>query len=334
MRACYYRHAMNRSGSRNFHFHDLAPKTASFLDEVLAGFSKSHKGIPAKFFYDARGAELFDAICDLPEYYPTRTELAMMERHGAEIASLLGADCLLIEYGSGAGRKTRTLLDALQPAGYVPIDISREQLIASGMAIAQRHARSQVVAVCADYSFPINLPDLSAIAHRRKVVYFPGSSIGNFDPEETLHFLRNVAGVAGAGGGFLVGVDLKKDPNILHAAYNDAAGITAEFNLNLLARMNRELGANFDLTAFRHYAYYRAMKGWIEMHLLSLREQRVSIAGRQFYFREGESIHTEISCKYTVEEFQRIAEYVGFRAEQVWVDPERLFSIHYLTAQG
>ncbi len=318
----------------NFRFHDLAPKTASFLDEVLAGFSKEQKSLPAKFFYDARGAELFEAICELPEYYPTRSELALTEHLAGELAALLGQDILLIEYGSGASRKTRILLEALSPAAYVPIDISREQLIATGSAIAARHPAMQVIAICADYSFPINLPDLGKLASTRRVVYFPGSSIGNFDPEETLHFLRNIAGVVGRGGGLLVGVDLKKEPALLHAAYNDGAGVTARFNLNVLARMNRELGANFDLDAFRHYAFYEPSKGRIEMHLVSMREQTVTVAEHDFAFQEGESIHTEISCKYTAKEFQALARQVGFSARQVWTDSQRLFSLHYLVARA
>lgn len=316
----------------NFSFLDLAPKTASFLDEVLAGFSKPRKSIPAKFFYDAQGSTLFEDICALPEYYPTRVELDIMRRYVDEMVARLGRECTLVEYGSGSSTKTRLLLRALSPVAYVPIDISREQLRASGMQVAREFPSVQVTAVCADYSYPINLPALNGAGSGRTIVYFPGSSIGNFDPGETLHFLRNVIGVAGPGGGLLVGVDLKKNPATLHAAYNDAAGITAQFNLNLLARMNRELFANFDLPSFAHYAFYDPNKGRIEMHLVSTRNQTATVGGREFRFREGETIHTENSCKYTVAEFRQLAEQVGFRWEHAWVDPEQLFSVHYLVA--
>jgi dimethylhistidine N-methyltransferase len=317
--------------SERFALHDFAPIQASFRDDVLRGLSLPQKKLSAKYFYDDRGSELFEAICELPEYYPTRTEIALMQRYAGEMAQLMGPRSLLIEYGSGSSKKTRLLIEAAAPAAYVPIDISRSLLAATGRELAQRYPALHVVAVCADYSRAFSLPDCSAHAYRKRVVYFPGSTIGNFDAEEARAFLANVKQVLGAGGVFLVGVDLKKNPLLLHAAYNDAQGVTAAFNLNLLQRMNNELGADFDLAAFKHHAFYDAGQGRIEMHLVSLARQQVNIAGRRFAFAAGETIHTEISCKYEVEEFQQLARAAGLLPRQVWVDDARLFSVHCLT---
>ncbi len=311
-------------------FHDLHPDAATFRDDVLNGLAAAPKALPPKYFYDARGSELFEAICELPEYYPTRTELAMMHAHAPRMARLLGPDCLLIEYGAGSGRKTRVLIEALAPAAYVAIDISRSALTQCAAELAAQYPRVRVAAVCADYSRPLQLPALEGIAPRRRVIYFPGSTIGNFTRADALKFLRHAQALAGAGGAMLVGVDVKKDAARLHAAYNDAQGVTAAFNLNLLTRINRELGGNFDLTAFEHHAFYDAALGRIEMHLRSLRAQTVSIAGRAFAFGAGETIHTENSCKYAVDEFQQLAREAGFAPEACWCDSEKLFSIHYL----
>ena len=315
-----------RSGSR-FAFHDRLPDAGSFLDDVLAGLSRPRKSLPPKYFYDARGSRLFEAICEAPEYYPTRVETKLMTSRADAMARRLGRDCAVIEYGAGSGRKTRILLEALAPASYVPIDIARDQLMATGAAIAREFPRVEVTAVCADYSRPLALPPL---AGRRRVVYFPGSTIGNFTVREAAAFLANARRLAGRGGGMLVGVDLKKDAAVLNAAYNDARGITAAFNLNVLRRINRELGANFELTAFRHHAFYNAARGRIEMHLLSLKDQVIRIARRAVAFRGGETIHTENSCKYTVDEFRGLAHGAGFEPAACWTDPERLFSVHYL----
>jgi dimethylhistidine N-methyltransferase len=266
----------------------------------------------------------------LPEYYPTRTELAMTQAHAPEMARLLGADCLLIEYGAGSGRKTRVLIEALAPAAYVAIDISRSALQQCAADLAARYPAVKVAAVCADYSRPLALPVIEGITPRRRVIYFPGSTIGNFTRADALGFLRHAQKLAGAGGAMLVGVDLKKDPARLHAAYNDAQGITAAFNLNLLTRINRELDGTFDVAAFEHHAFYDADEGRIEMHLRSLRPQTVHVAGLAFAFSGGETIHTENSCKYAVDEFQQLAREAGFTAEKYWCDSERLFSIHYL----
>lgn len=315
-----------------YSFHDLHPDTTGFLEDVLSGLAKPQKELPPKYFYDARGCALFEAICGTPEYYPTRTETALMRAHAAEMARRLGPGCVIVEFGSGSARKTRILIEAAAPAAYVPIDIAGEQLAAAAADIAREFPGLEVIAVCADYSRPLALPRLEALASRRRVIYFPGSSIGNFTPAEAAAFLRNVRGLAGRGGGLLIGVDLKKDKARLDAAYDDPGGVTAEFNLNLLARINGELGADFDLTAFRHRAFYDEAQGRIEMHLVSIQAQTVSLAGREFRFRAGETIHTENSYKYSIQEFQALCGGAGLEPVDCWVDAERLFSVHYLVA--
>ena len=320
-------------GSVPFQFHDLHPDIENFRDDVLNGLAQPCKALAPKYFYDARGSELFEAICDLPEYYPTRTELAMMQADARAMARLLGPDCLLIEYGAGSGRKTRVLIEALAPAAYVAIDISRTALQQCAAELAGAYPAVKIAAVCADYSHPMALPVIKGIQPRRRVIYFPGSTIGNFTRVDALGFLRHAHALAGAGGAMLVGVDLKKDPARLHAAYNDAQGVTAAFNLNLLTRINRELAGDFDLAGFEHHAFYDSAAGRIEMHLRSLRDQAVNVAGRVFSFRNGETMHTENSCKYSVEEFQQLAREAGFAPAHYWVDSEHLFSIHYLLVQ-
>jgi dimethylhistidine N-methyltransferase len=315
-----------------FQFYDLHPDIENFRGDVLKGLAQPLKALPPKYFYDARGSELFEAICALPEYYPTRTELAMMQQHAREMARLLGPQCLLIEYGAGSGRKTRVLIEALAPVAYVAIDISRTALRLCAAELAALQPAVKVAAVCADYSRPLALPVIDDIQPRRRVIYFPGSTIGNFTRQDALGFLRHAHTLAGANGAMLVGVDLKKDPARLHAAYNDAQGVTAAFNLNLLTRINRELGGDFDPASFEHHAYYDAAEGRIEMHLRSLRDQVVHVAGSAFSFRRGESIHTENSCKYSVAEFQQLARDAGFTPAHSWCDAEQLFSIHYLVA--
>lgn len=312
-------------------FHDLPPAAGSFLEDVLSGLSRPQKTLSPKYFYDARGCELFDAICGLPEYYPTRTEMAMMQRYAPEMAEHLGPDCILIEYGSGTSRKTHVLIAALEPVAYVPIDIAGEQLRVSAVRLAEAFPQLKIVAVRADYSQTLRLPEIDGMPARRRVIYFPGSTIGNFTVPEAQAFLQNARALAGAAGAMLVGVDLKKDHALLHAAYNDAQGVTAEFNLNLLARINRELGADFDLAAFRHHAFYNAGAGRIEMHLVSLKAQRAALGGRSFDFRPGETIHTENSYKYSIEEFQQLARSAGFEPAACWTDPQQLFAVHYLT---
>lgn len=324
---------MDQYGPR-FAFHDHRPDAGSFLDDVVAGLSRPRKELPPKYFYDERGSALFEAICEAPEYYLTRAERALMTARAGEMARRLGPRCAVIEYGCGSGRKTRILINALDPVVYVPIDIAREQLLATAAAFASDFPRLAVLAVCADYSRPLALPELAEFGARRRIIYFPGSTIGNLSAPEAAAFLANARGLAGPGGGMLVGVDLKKDAARLNAAYNDARGVTAEFNLNLLRRVNRELGAGFDLSAFRHHAFYSAARGRIEMHLVSLKDQRVRIGGNAIRIRAGESIHTENSCKYSVDEFRRLAGGAGFEPAACWTDPERLFSVHYLAVPG
>jgi dimethylhistidine N-methyltransferase len=318
--------------SAGYSFHDLHPETSRFLDDVIDGLSRPQKALPPKYFYDARGCELFEAICGVPEYYLTRTENALMRDQGSEMARRLGPRCAVIEYGSGSGNKTRMLIEALDPVAYVAIDIAGGQLRETAAGLARDFPGLPMLAVCADYSRPLALPEIGGPAARRRIVYFPGSTIGNFTVAEAADFLRNAGRLAGAGGGLLIGVDLKKDTARLDAAYNDARGVTAGFNLNLLARINRELGADFDLSAFRHRAFYDKAAGRIEMHLESVKAQAVTISGRAIRFREGETIHTENSYKYSLREFQELARAAGLAPVECWTDAERLFSVHYLAA--
>lgn len=312
-------------------FFDFHPTTADVRAEVLEGLSRPRKRLPPKLFYDQQGSRLFDAITELPEYYPTRTEIRILRDHGAAMADRLGRGCVLIELGSGSSLKIQTLLAALQPRVYIPIDISRAHLLESAQALAERFPELSIRAACADYSGPFELPlepewrDLAA--------FFPGSSIGNFDPDDARAFLKRVGRVLGPGGRLLIGVDLKKERAVLDAAYNDAQGVTAAFNLNLLTRLNRELGADFEVDAFRHRAFFNEESSRIEMHLVSRGNQRVRVAGQVFDFRLGESIHTENSYKYGIEDFQRLARPAGFVSEQVWTDADDLFSVHCLRVE-
>lgn len=314
------------------HFYDQRVESASFLEEVLLGLSTRPKSIPPKFFYDAAGSRLFDRICELPEYYLTRAETAILRACGGELAGLAGPDCQLIEFGSGSSHKVRLLLEALQPAAYLPIDISHEHLLSTARALAQDYPWLSVHATCADYSRGVALPVEPDGA--RKLGFFPGSSIGNFDPADALAFLRSVAGLLGPAGALVLGVDLKKDVATLNAAYDDAQGVTADFNRNLLTRINRELGADFDLQAFDHVAFYNARRGRIEMHLRSRRAQIVQLADREFSFDAGETLHTENSYKYSAAEVHDLARTAGFRPVRMWTDPGRLFSVHYLCVDG
>lgn len=315
-------------------FHDYEPESEDFAAAVISGLSKPQKAIPSKFFYDKRGSILFDRICELPEYYVTRTEIGLLRSHARAIASLIRPRCHLVEFGSGSSIKVPILLDALErPAAYTAIDISRQHLLQATAALARNHQGLEVTAVCADYTTPFELPRPKSAAGAQPVVFFPGSTIGNFRKEEAVSFLRNTAALLRPhGGAMLVGVDLQKDPAILHAAYNDSQGITAAFNLNLLVRANRELDATFDLAAFRHLAFYESSLGRIEMHLSSLSGQTVRVAGSRFTFGAGETIHTESSYKYTVESFGALAQEAGFEPVQVWTDDRQLFSLHFLAA--
>lgn len=309
-------------------FYDLHPPKSDLRQEVLAGLASDPRRLSPKWFYDRRGSELFEAITETPEYYPTRTELALLEQHSEEMAALLGSDCLLVELGSGSSRKIRLLLDALSPAAYMPVDISRDFLLDAARELAGEFPEVEVHAICADYSRGLQLP--WAPDHLPRAAFFPGSSIGNFEPAQAQRLLEHLAHALGSGGQLLIGVDLQKDPAILNAAYNDAQGITAAFNLNLLSRINRELDADFDLEAFSHHAFYNEALGRVEMHLVSDCSQRVNVAGTVFEFDQGDGIHTESSYKYTVEGFQQLARPAGFAPVQVWTDPEALFSVHCL----
>jgi dimethylhistidine N-methyltransferase len=313
-------------------FHNFLPSRETFLEDVLAGLARPQKSIPPKYFYDERGCRLFEAICELPEYYLTRTETAILRERAGEIAQFIGPDAQLIEFGSGAQAKTRILIEALQTPLYVPVDIADDTLRASSAELAKLFPWLNVVGVCADYTRPLAMPDFAGAPIRRRAVFFPGSTIGNFTPDEALVFLGHVRKAAGAGGVLLVGVDLKKDKAVLDPAYDDARGVTAQFNLNLLHRINRELGADFQVHRFRHKAFYDPAPGRIEMHLESLDSQFVHVAGRRFDFAHGETIHTEISCKYSIAEFQEMGKRAGLTPEKVWTDPQQLFSVHGMVA--
>lgn len=318
--------------ARAIRFHDEHPSPATLRDEVLQGLAARPKRIAPKFFYDERGSRLFDAICELPEYYPTRTEMAILRACASEIREVTGADCTLIELGSGASRKIRLLLDTLRPRRYVSVDISREILLESAERLARDYPWLEVHAACVDFSRDLELPhDTSP---ERRLVFFPGSTIGNFEPCEALAFLQRIRRLVQPRGALLIGVDLKKDPRILHQAYNDNQGVTAAFNLNLLERLRAELNAELDPHGFRHRAFYNALAGRVEMHLVSQRAQEIRVGGRCFQFKTGESIHSENSYKYSVAEFHALARRAGLQPVRVWVDPDRLFSVHYLGVAG
>jgi dimethylhistidine N-methyltransferase len=308
---------------------DLAPTEESFREAVLAGLSRERKAIPCKFLYDARGSALFEQICELPEYYPTRTERRILSRRAGEIAALAGPLPQLVEFGSGSSVKTKILLEALQPSCYVPIDISRDQLEAAARGLMRQFDDLDIIPICADYTrddFISALP----WAGGARIGFFPGSTIGNFEPDEAEGFLDRCATLLGPGSGLVIGVDLRKDLAVLDAAYNDAQGITAEFNLNLLERMNRELDGDFVLSRFAHEAFYDEREGRIEIYIRSLERQRVRVAGRTFAFDAGERIHTEYSYKYDIETFQHLAGRAGFYPEAAWSDLQALFSVHFL----
>ncbi|WP_420992530.1 L-histidine N(alpha)-methyltransferase [Cupriavidus sp. 30B13] len=307
---------------------------ASFARDVLAGLAGTPRSIAPKYFYDAAGSALFDRICELPEYYPTRTELGILAANAREIAAQIGPRADLIEFGAGSLTKVRRLLDAFAPAAlprrFLPIDISGTHLREAAQRLRADYPALAVHPVVADYMAPFALPPAPG-APARPVGFFPGSTIGNFSPDEAMRFLRLAARLL-AGGGLLVGVDLVKAPATLHAAYNDSQGVTAAFNLNLLTRINRELDGDFDLDGFAHYALYEPVRRRIEMHLVSRRAQTVTVGGRPHRFEEGETIHTENSHKFTVGGFRALAAAAGFRPGKVWTDERRLFSVHWLEA--
>jgi len=308
-------------------FYDYHPKPSDFFAEVIEGLGKQQKSIPPKFFYDEKGSRIFEAICETPEYYPTRTEQAILRENAAEIANIIGHHCILVEPGSGNCEKARLLLDALKPRVYVPMDISRDHLKKAAMSLSAEYPWLDVYAVCVDFTQPLDLSFCPT--DKQKIAFFPGSSIGNFEPEDAIDFMSHVVDAVGQGGGMLIGVDMKKEKAILDAAYNDAAGVTAAFNLNLLQRINQELEADFRLDLFEHHAFYNQDKGRIEMHLLSKQDQIITIEETEFSLNMGETIHTENSYKYSIKEFQSMADKAGFMPAHVWTDPNELFSVHY-----
>tara|TARA_R110002110_G_scaffold14704_2_gene67728 strand:- start:1505 stop:2485 length:981 start_codon:yes stop_codon:yes gene_type:complete len=312
---------------------NLEPSVAEFHASVIDGLSALQKTLPCKFLYDERGSQIFDNICELPEYYPTRTERHILERHALDIAALTGPDARLIEFGSGAGTKIRLLLRALdRPAAYLPVDISREHLIAANEDLAENFAELHIAPVCADYTEPFDLPELPGVAWKTTAGFFPGSTIGNFTRAEAVDFLAGTHHLLGPGGVMIVGVDLVKDLDTLRAAYNDGAGVTGAFNLNLLRRINRELGGTFELANFRHEARWNEDLERIEMHLVSQCDQSVVIGTKRFRFGNGETVHTESSHKYRLDGFRELAREAGYEPLEVWTDKEMLFSVHALRA--
>ncbi len=309
---------------------DAPPALERFRNEVLRGLQKPQKELPSKYFYDEKGSHLFELICALDEYYIPRTEAAIMTDCIDEVAELIGPCAFLLEYGSGSCKKVRLLLDNLpKPTAYAPIDISGQQLTQVSQELSSDYPHLEVLPVCADYTSNFELPVPGGYCHRT-VVYFPGSTISNFDPEPAVWFLEHIAEVCGEGGGLLIGVDLKKDPAILHRAYNDSKGVTAAFNLNLLERINRELDADFALDCFEHYAFYNPGEGRVEMHLVSSIDQEVRVGETRVIFGQGESIWTESSYKFSLDDFERMAAWAGFRVKRVWTDRQSWFSVQYL----
>ncbi|MBS7663739.1 L-histidine N(alpha)-methyltransferase [Pseudomonas lalucatii] len=311
-----------------FHDQHRQAHSASLLEESLRGFARTPKAISPKFFYDRRGSELFEQICRQPEYYPTRTEESILRQAAGEIAEIAGHNANLVELGSGASRKVRLLLEALHPSSYLGIDISRDFLLSSARRLAADYPWLEVHAACADFSQPMNLPE-EALGEQ-PLAFFPGSSIGNFDPQQAQAFLRNLHGQLPSGAGLLIGVDLVKDVEVLEAAYNDRAGVTAAFNLNLLERLRGELDCDIEPGRFEHRAFFNEARSRIEMHLLSPEAQRVRIEDEHFAFAAGETLHTENSYKYSLAGFVALAAEAGFRALAAWTDRRQLFSVHYL----
>jgi dimethylhistidine N-methyltransferase len=315
--------------------YDFEPTPDSLCDEVSRGLSLPAKKLAPKWFYDKRGARLFEQICETEAYYPTRTEISILQENLPEITQRIGAGCRLVEFGSGSGIKTEILLAHLEaPSAYIPVDISRTQLVHFAVSVAERFPSLQVLPVCADYTRDFGLPSAGA-AGVRTVAFFPGSTIGNFEPPEAEAFLRRAAALCRPGGAMLIGVDLRKDPQVIEAAYNDPEGITAAFNLNLLERINRQCGADFDLEGFHHHAVYSREHGRIEMRLVSDRAQRVRLgSGMVIPFRSGEHITTEYSYKYAPDGFRKLAERAGWMAEQMWTDARHWFSVWLLVARS
>ena len=312
----------------------LEIETAQFSDEfaeaVLNGLEQPHKNIPCRFLYDARGSELFEDITRLEEYYPTRTEISLLTRHGPEIAERAGTGCAVVEFGSGSSRKTHILLESLSDASaYVPIDIDEAALRDAAVRLKADFPRLSLFPLQADFSQGIDLP--GEIANARKLGFFPGSTIGNFEADDAVDFLSDAGDLLGPDSDLLIGVDLRKDPAILVPAYDDSKGVTAEFTLNLLHRVNRELSGNLDISRFAHTAIYNDEIGRIEIYIESLADQIIEVCGRKFSLKKGERIHVENSHKFTIPQFRALAREAGWTSAQVWSDQNDLFSLHYLT---
>jgi dimethylhistidine N-methyltransferase len=311
--------------------HEMSSERSAIRSEVLAGLSASPKTLPPKLFYDAVGARLFEEICTLPEYYLTRSELTILRARAAEIANLAGPDCAMIEYGSGAGVKARLILDALEtPRAYVPVDISSDQLAEVSAVLSKAYPEIAILPVCADYTSRFQLPDFPP-ATRKRLAFFPGSTIGNFHPQQAGVFLARVRHALGADGAMVLGVDRRKDVSVLNAAYNDARGVTAEFNLNMLARLNHDVGAEFDTNAFEHVAFFNEEASRIEMHLRSLAEQTVCVGSTAVHFAEGETIWTESSYKYDRDSLEGLVAAAGFSIVNLWTDHADKFWVAYLS---
>jgi len=306
----------------------VATSQQTMLDEVLNGLSQPRKYLPSKYFYDERGSKLFEQITQLEEYYPTRTEMAILRGNLDEISKQIGPDAMLVELGSGSSKKTRLLLDKLSLKAYIPVDISENYLLKVVNQLRMDYPRISIIPVFADYTSYFNLPDLGK-DYRKQVLFFPGSTIGNFDPDRARSFMQTIASLTDQDSGMLIGVDLKKDKTALEAAYNDAKGITAKFNKNILVRLNRELDANFDVDTFEHRAFYNEEKGRVEMHLVSAEDQQVRIDGQNIHMKKGESIHTENSYKYSLEEFKSLIS-DWYSVQQIWTDEKHYFSLQYL----
>ena len=312
----------------SYKFYDQPAEPEDVAAQLIDGLRHDEKYISPKFFYDAKGSQLFTKITQTQEYYPTRTEIGLLRKFGGEMARCVGEDCLLVEYGSGSSEKIRILLDTIKPRIYAPLDISREYLDESANAIAVDYPWLEVRATCVDYSQEFDLPfSLS----RNTTGFFPGSSIGNFDPDSAVEFLGRVKKQLGHKGGLLIGVDLKKDHQILNRAYNDGLGITAKFNLNALSHLNHAYEATFNLDLFEHYAGYNAELGCIQMFLESRQDQVISVAREQFSMKKGERIHTENSYKYSTDEFVQMAQTAGYENYEFWNDDKNWFGIFYLS---
>jgi dimethylhistidine N-methyltransferase len=307
-------------------------QTSAFARDAIEDLSRQPKRLSPKYFYDATGSELFEAITRLPEYYPTRTEISILRDRAGEIASFVPRGAALIEFGAGSTAKARLLLRSCAVAAYLPVDISGDFMRAQADGLRNDFPGLAVYPLAADFTSPFELP--IAVADLPKVGFFPGSTIGNFEPHEACRFLRSAAQILGPGARMILGVDLEKDERVLYDAYNDAAGVTARFNLNVLVRINRELGGNFDTTAFTHRAIYNREQHRIEMHLISKKPQTVRFLGTSFSFRAGESIHTENSYKYSTERFAALARSAGWKVCETWTDRARMFSVHALTAEA